>query len=106
MKIKNEVLKLDSGQLDEIIEKHQVIENPVERMEEIWKGMELDTYSASKSIILYLNDTGTDLGVSYAMQASLALLTDGFIEWDQYIDADNNDYLTSLKENYLSGDLH
>lgn len=105
MKLKNEIVKLDKDQLLDVIEKHKSIENSVERMEQIWNDMNMDTQSASVSIILYLNDTDTELGVEYAKQASLDLVTDGFIEWEQYIDADNKIYIDSLVENYLSGAL-
>ena len=105
MKLKNEILKLEKNQVLDILEKHKGIDNPVERMEQIWNDMNMDTQSASVSIILYLNDTDTELGLEYAKQASLDLITDGFIEWEQYIDADNKIYIDSLVENYLSGAL-
>lgn len=101
----NEGIKFSKNDLQGFLEKHKDVENACERMELIWTDMKLDAFQASKSIVLYLNEGDTELSHNYALEASLALITEGYIEWDQYVDADNSDYIESLFNNYLDGEL-
>ena len=96
-------IKLNQVDLNKLLVKYQEVENPCDRMELIWGDMKLDTYEAGKSIIIFLHDQYTDVSLNHAMQASLALVTEGYIGWEKYIDADNPDYVSSLFDSYLDG---